>query len=781
MPAGTECLVRVVDERGNPIAGASVRLLDLGEIYARAPDLWFDGLDLEALSARLGTSFVADEEGLVRVPRSKAGGMLTAEVEGLFGLAEFGPGMGESETLVLRPDRSLAVRVVDARGTPAAGVPVALRLSAGDRVETLLRATTEADGCARLAHLQEAIDGGEEGTVPAEVGSVAVALALLLPAPVSHVLRPGPFPMGPIELVLPPTGSLEILLQDAEGRLLATDARVTLELVPDGPKDADEEWGRKYLPGADSLILLARNGQVLVERVGLALGFKIQVTPYEEFRPTEALAHGPGRADELAVVRVPVLERVPVLSATLLAPDGAPLSRRQVSANLWMEAGSRGGGRFREVETDEVGRFELALRNDWPLDGRCTLELWSDDSDGRRGWLRLVKEPPLEPGKNELGALVLPFLPVLAAGLVLDPTGAPIAGAEVRLTTPIDGLNRGWIVSDLSAEDGSFVLQAPLDARQVELEASQEGFVSRLFPVEVGRQDLSLTLAFSGSLAGTVLVGHEQALQDLRMVITNDSGARREVDLNEDGTFVSAGLAPGPYDVRLELTEEPEFAQEVPGVLVEAGVTCRDPRVQVIDLRGRLRTFTITMQGPENKSVYDFFVQRRPSGMGSYPVGKWTRDETLTTSYPALDLRLTARGCRTEEILGVAENRTLGLHQALGFQVKLVRPILLNEGESIELMLENRGGAVINDYYKTHFWDGETAEALVPEPGNYVARLQFLQQTIGDMRATPLPLEPETVLRIEEQDQPQRFVLTLSPAALREVARARADPPPKAQ
>ena len=59
--------------------------------------------------------------------------------------------------------------------------------------------------------------------------------------------------------------------------------------------------------------------------------------------------------------------------------------------------------------------------------------------------------------------------------------------------------------------------------------------------------------------------------------------------------------------------------------------------------------------------------------------------------------------------------------------------------------------------------------------------LEFLQQADRGLRSTPLPLAPDPILRVEDRDAPQRFEIRLPEAALRELERARSDPPPRAK
>jgi hypothetical protein len=111
--------------------------------------------------------------------------------------------------------------------------------------------------------------------------------------------------------------------------------------------------------------------------------------------------------------------------------------------------------------------------------------------------------------------------------------------------------------------------------------------------------------------------------------------------------------------------------------------------------------------------------------------------------------------------------------------VKLVPPLALGKGEWLQLRLESESGAPCHEIMAPRFGDGATAVASVSEPGRYHAYLDFLQQALGDLRSTPLPLEGSVTLQVEERDGAQAFEVPLPPGARAEIERARADPPPK--
>lgn len=791
---GPAFMLRVVDESERAVGGATACFMDIAmlleDIVWKEPgDVLGEALD--GLCTRRGKAYVSDATGVVLIPRNDFGGICLVEEGGRSGLAYFGPvfdhhselapGEDESATVVLIEELALDVRVVDPSARPAAGIPVALRFRGDEQVADFFRTLSGKDGRARLRHLQVAL---EDRTVPSEGGAVCAALALLAVEPVEVTLRAGPLPRETIVLVAPPTGALEVVLEDADGRPLAIDAWIELEIAA-GERSAHDEWRRRFIPRSRDdrrLRVIARDGRARIDAIGLTLDLDVRVEPRKGYRPVTARGRGPQLPGEVALVRIPVVERISVLAARLVDPAGAAWASRALEGALWLDSPQGDHGCGARVRTDAAGRFELEIDAGWPLAGTYALRLWSDEPDGRRRWTA-IEENDLVPGENDLGARVIEPLPILAQGRVLDAAEAPLAGAGVGLVDHPDGWQEGWIGADTTDAEGHFCLQAPANAPRVRLAVTRAGHVPQVIEVAACAEDVELRLAASGSLAGSVLVPRAETLDALRVVATHESGAIAELDLRADSSeFVFSDVAPGRYDVAFRLDEEPEFTLVVPGVVVEAGQVCRNAQLQALDLRGRLRTFELELVAPwEEYSVWAFH-RRRPAGSGPFRSGAdWTLDSLFTTSHPALDLRITAEDARTVELLGVAEDRTVELRPGFALVVRLLPPVSLGEEEWLELELESREGAPLPKLFGPRFFDGESTKMTVPEPGTYLVQLEFLQQADGDLRSTTLPLEPGCALLVEERDEPQRLEIRLTDATLRAIGRARADPPVRAK
>jgi len=80
-----------------------------------------------------------------------------------------------------------------------------------------------------------------------------------------------------------------------------------------------------------------------------------------------------------------------------------------------------------------------------------------------------------------------------------------------------------------------------------------------------------------GIIQGQVTDPSGAAIPALSVVAVSSGGARQEVQTNEEGRYIFPNLAPGTYDLQVQLKGLAPF--EKPGVVVAAG------RAQTIDVR----------------------------------------------------------------------------------------------------------------------------------------------------------------------------------------------------
>ena len=252
--------------------------------------------------------------------------------------------------------------------------------------------------------------------------------------------------------------------------------------------------------------------------------------------------------------------------------------------------------------------------------GRCDISITTGYSP--ETWT-IRRAGPIRTGINELGVLRRSRAPVLAKGRVFHATGEPAGGIQVRARTPResagpDDRNKSaWvrITSSTTAPDGSFELRHEHEGSFV-LAYSQLTIPARLREVRSGVEGLSLVLPETGAVTGSVRIpsgldtigftAKFLSTPDIPDGPSADQGAPAPLvavhKIEDDGSFLAPDLVPGTY--RVELRADPWRAPfaAVDGVLVEAGATCRDPRLADIPL-GNLDTHDLELVDTAGRPV----------------------------------------------------------------------------------------------------------------------------------------------------------------------------------
>jgi len=247
----------------------------------------------------------------------------------------------------------------------------------------------------------------------------------------------------------------------------------------------------------------------------------------------------------------------------------------------------------------------------------------------------------------------------------------------------------------------------------------------------------------SGRLAGTLLLdeGIEPAGLELSLAVY----LRREeqpilphlpLDLRSDGSFESPGLPGGWANLAVGIRDGPTLAG-IEGLTIPAGGFCNDPRLQEIDLRGRVHRFELSIFDHTGEPAWGAQLDWRASAPEGEerPYRHWVLTDQegraeLLTDAAMIDLLVFARGACDEEVFGVARSREIHLREGLplrfdlpegvdpeGDEVTLalvLRPVDSNPrvGGSVGYALPARGRA------KALFVGG-SAEAIVPHAGRY--------------------------------------------------------------
>lgn len=524
LTAGATLRGRVAGEAGAPVAGARLVLVpspqggvtdELRHPRQRPPQ------QVEA---------AADAEGAFEVRHLAAGRYdLRATAPGFAPLLVPGIELAASPApldlglVTLAAEAAIEGEVVDARGEPVAGAEV--EAVASEELRTFrsgalapapsAAAATDERGRFRIGELRP----GDR-------------LDLTVRHP-RHVAKRLP------EVEAPTSEPLRIALVDARsiaGRVLGPDGEPVAGVVVNARGECrGEARGVLTVSSTDAA------GDFRIE--GLAPGRCDLVASAEGFVPAERRGlEVPAERDlEGLVLR---LERGEVLEGVVVDEDGAPAADAMVTARTDSRSGAGRFGGLRD-ETDGDGRYRL----EGLAPGTYDIHAF-----GSLTGAQATAQVEVVAGVNRLDLRLIRKNQATVSGRVLDPDGAPVAGAAVQLSQESSSsgvTTQGDGSFEISIEPGSYTATA-----------SGRGWAdSDPLPVEVAAgqpvSGLELRLRPGGAIAGRLL-GVEPA--DLGRVRVRASrigrrsfGGEAVGVVDREGSYRISGLSPGEWQVEATL------------------------------------------------------------------------------------------------------------------------------------------------------------------------------------------------------------------------------------
>jgi hypothetical protein len=243
-----------------------------------------------------------------------------------------------------------------------------------------------------------------------------------------------------------------------------------------------------------------------------------------------------------------------------------------------------------------------------------------------------------------------------------------------------------------------------------------------------------------------------------------------------NGTFQNDRLLSGHYDIDVHVAGTGEPVLRLEGVRLRGGETARDPRLERIDLRGRVRPLTITVVDPDRRPLPSAFciLLARGFDLDRIPVDAAGRTR-LWTGAAGLDLEVRAPGHAWKCLHGVTTDRTVRLERGLGVRllysgtgqlpenaVVLAHVVLEEEAEnhSISSRWPDAEVAVLS-----HPSDRKTLH--VPLPGRYTVQISLRDRHKGPEAKKLAASRPHVVLceqeiRVRDVKGTQDFTIQVS-------------------
>lgn len=686
---------------GVPIAGA--------EVWYQPPEFDWAALgeaaqrelatlrnhDGEAFLRRVGRATVSDGAGRCRVPLGAHGTPIVGRAGDLFGEGWLREGGPDPVVLELREDKTLRVRVIDADGQGVPGIGVELRAPTSDRgTSRSSLGPSDASGVVTRPHAQQLTrDPNRKATVVAMlaggVGPSAEFDLLHLPAE--------------IELRLPITGSVTVYLREASGAPI--DPRYLLErevdlagfdAQPADPSQAHDGFGRTSVRGELSPGGVAVFPRVALDRYLIAkLGF---------FGLEKGFV-GPTLARPTVEVALQRSADAATFVGRMLGPDGAPLAARV----LMFGYRCANGMGITETRTDAEGRFRW-YAGTYPVGKAATIAVATSQGERTNPMAVELSEPHVVKGDNDLGDVQLEPHRTLLAGRLVRAEGVDVAQVQLEVERRRgDRWDNHYQWRPEWQPDGTFAVRGVAPEGEPLRLVVREGKYLPVEPIEcaVGSTGIEIKLASAAAATAVFLVDAGTPVEKLMVRFrrtqppeAGDYQSRWHAELRERVDAMSArldpsnrlrrswtGLTPGAYRLSVHCAGVAEPAALIDDIRVGAE-PCADPRLQAVDLRGKLRRFQVRATGADGQPIVDpeaFVVLYDAEGESQgYHLGRGVVDLITTT---AIDLRVWAPGHVLTLAPAVAEDLTIALPRAAEVRLGVALPAALPEGVELRLRL----------------------------------------------------------------------------------------------
>jgi hypothetical protein len=580
--------VLVVEEAtGFPVPGAEIAWRDEADLLAgQVPPV--SRLIAEFDQAPHRTT--ADGRGIGWV-RTSANLGIAARLGSLFGYRVFpSPPRGEIRVSIA-PGFFIAARVTNEAGAPVGGIPVLIdvqsRRGRGGANRTIRAISRGADGVAVSHHTSIGADGftGERVEIKAQIeGMNATAKTV----PLERLKE------GPIALVLGATGRVSVKLKGPDGRPFASEATVRLDATRPGK-------------GGGTLALRAVAAAAAADFPCVPIGVPISISSespaFDSSAAGSAMLSVPGEEQTVELAFGRVRARV---KGRALDGEGVTLSFRQLRCEI-LESPGVPGVPATVVVTDAVGEFSF------PVDRRsvragCELEIEHRGPSGTLEGFAVVAMPRLSDGdETSIGEVRLGRGEVLAAGIVVDDLGSPVAGAAVfpaTLRTAMRGQAqpapwRARAPRDLTRTttdaEGRFELPPPAKVRgamlAVTISAELPGYTcAEPVTARIGAKDVRVVLSATGVLEGRLLLPEPAPVRKLSVLLTRPGSGpqqrqRHEDCVDSDGRFRIKALLPGTVTVAVLFAGTTDPLVSLGEIAIPRLGATGDSRLAEIDLR----------------------------------------------------------------------------------------------------------------------------------------------------------------------------------------------------
>jgi hypothetical protein len=375
---------------------------------------------------------------------------------------------------------------------------------------------------------------------------------------------------------------------------------------------------------------------------------------------------GPDQINRKVVFTITPGNEFPILAGRLFDAQGEIMEDLYLNADVAPLPGRQSSVWDNFAHANEEGRFIVALDKPLHEGSKYGITLTQRATDQQPKQIVRAEFLGISgAGTIDLGDLVLQEAPLLTQGVVVDSNGEPVSKASVYLETAIgtDASNDSiiwnpWLDSyEYSDENGAFELRGLLPEGDYRISANHSDHSRTYFDFELGATDLVLQLLPSMNRKGQILLDPGIDPQELIMTVRHSSAdgngsSTTPIPIQEDGSFQLNDLPPTQGTIRIRASSWGEDLVVFEDIMLQSPETAI--LLEVIDLRGQLTSFTVTVVDEGGQELDDAKLLRKVTGGMSWG----TRQPiTIITRETSVDLEVTANGFRSTKLHGVSTDQ----------------------------------------------------------------------------------------------------------------------------
>lgn len=704
-PPGPYLLV-VQGDPAVPVANAQVFFLDESK-YRRRRNAQTQPVSRFEAPERDGMRSRTDQRGMVQLPGGSGRWLCSALTGDSFGFLVVTKKPGQ-HTITLGPDEQVVIvahHSGDAGQTVKDMPLVVVQQHKTSSTKELWRGRTDERGRAVLRHFQM-MRQSRRSDQPKEFRERFAAVLRIPTTPIVLAEFPGrPTTDDEVHIHVPPLGTVQVQLVDHSGRPLLTPARIGISTIGSAPKTFPIRSGT-FSQTANKPV-----GTAPVTMPYAQVGRDVRL--YARYAHDRRSAYsetteGPKEPGQCVGIKIAPLARHCVFAGRFLH-NGQALKSGSVSITIWRDdvIASTAG-----AQTVASGLWDLVMsarseKARWRMEFRyqqLALEGATETEPPANKWFGAILDfPGYQPGtRHEFGDIVLGELPPLAAGIVVDDAGEPIAGASVSIqqeraarTRTSRSLSSGFalfesneiLISWLNTNDrslsgfngrsgarsgtpsyrslrhlrtktqanGTFAIYGSMPTGKLRVLADGSEHFSAHVLLPAPSRNLRLVLPRSGFLRGKVLLPEWLPQRSIKIKLRphEESRRRREtvstrVAESPGHPFVLQPLRPGRYDLLVEMRNISAPMTIIGDVFIKPGDN-QDARTQAIDLRHALFRYHLEARDeagrpfPLDGPIHARFAQ--PDGTFVEAGFRWQKGKAeLITPHSTAELTFFGRG-----------------------------------------------------------------------------------------------------------------------------------------